>query len=126
MGRLTKNPELRSTQSGRAVTSFTLAVDRDFKSEDGRTETDFIDCVAWQNTAEFIYKYFQKGNMAAVSGRLQLRDWTDKDGNKRRRAEVLVDHVYFGGSKKDSGGKEIKGVDANFVELDVNDGELPF
>ncbi len=126
MGRLTRDPEMRSTQSGLSVTSFTLAVDRDYKPEGGETETDFIDCVAWRSTAEFINKYFQQGNMAVVSGRLQLRDWTDKNGNKRKNAEVLVDHIYFGSSKKDSGGKEIKGVDAKFKELDEDDGELPF
>jgi len=126
MGRLTRDPELRSTQSGKAVTSFTLAVDRDFGGNGEKPETDFIDCVAWQGTAEFVSKYFQQGHMAAVSGRLQIRDWTDKNGNKRRSAEVLVDHVYFGGSKKDSGGKELKGVDAKFTELDEDDGELPF
>ncbi len=126
MGRLTRAPDLRSTQSGLSVTSFTLAVDRDFRDDKGEAETDFIDCVAWRSTAEFISKYFQKGNMAVVSGRLQFKDWTDKNGNKRRNAEVLVDNIYFGSSKKDSGGKEIRGVDAKFKELDEDDGELPF
>lgn len=100
MGRLTHEPELRRTQSGIAVTSFSLAVDRDFKSQDGDRETDFIDVVAWRSTAEFVTKYFSKGRMAVVEGHLQIRDWTDKDGNKRRSAEVVADNVYFGDSKK--------------------------
>lgn len=99
MGRLVKNPDLRRTQSGTAVASFTLAVDRDFKAQSGEKETDFIDIVAWRNTAEFVSKYFTKGRMAVVEGRLQLRDWKDKDGNKRRNAEVLADNVYFADSK---------------------------
>ena len=102
MGRLTRDPELRRTNSGKPVASFTVAVDRDFSGQDGQKETDFIDCVAWQGTAEFVSKYFKKGSMAVVSGRLQLRDWTDKDGNKRRSAEVLANNVYFGESKRDS------------------------
>ena len=97
MGRLTKDPELRRTENGTAVTSFTLAVDRDFGKEE--KETDFIDCVAWRQTGEFVSKYFAKGRMAAVSGRLQIRSWTDKDGNKRRQAEIVADNVYFGDSK---------------------------
>ena len=102
MGRLTRDPELRRTGSGVAVTSFTLAVDRDFgKNENGEKETDFIDCVAWRQTGEFVAKYFAKGRMAVVSGRLQIRNWTDKDGNKRRSAEVVADNVYFGDSKRD-------------------------
>lgn len=115
MGRMTKDAELRRTDSGKAVTSFTLAVDRDFE----KGKTDFIDCVAWGNTAEFVAKYFSKGRMAVASGRLQLRDWTDKDGNKRRAAEVVADSVYFADSKKDA--------DSNtgFKEIE-DDGELPF
>ena len=105
MGRLTRDPELRRTGSGIAVASFTVAVDRDFgKNENGEKETDFIDCVAWRNTAEFVSKYASKGRMVAVSGRLQIRGWTDKDGNKRRTAEVVADNVYFGDSKRDSDG----------------------
>ena len=105
-GRLTRDPELRRTSSGTAVAGFTLAVDRDFASKDGgQKETDFIDCVAWRQTGEFASKYFQKGRMAVVSGRLQIRGWTDKDGNKRRTAEVVVDNMYFGDSKPDSSGK---------------------
>lgn len=101
MGRLTRDPELRYTQTGTAVASFSLAVDRDFGSRDGgERQTDFIDIVAWRNTAEFVSKYFGKGQMAAVSGRLQIRDWQDKDGNKRRSAEVVADNVYFADSKK--------------------------
>ena len=105
MGRLTRDPELRRTGSGVAVASFTLAVDRDFgKNENGERETDFIDCVAWRQTGEFVSKYFTKGRMAVVSGRLQIRGWTDKDGNKRRTAEVVADNVYFGDSRRDSDG----------------------
>ena len=103
MGRLVRDPELRRTQSGTAVTSITLAVDRDFKAEDGSRETDFIDVVAWRSTAEFIAKHFSKGRMAVVEGRLQIRDYTDKDGNKRKNAEVVADNVYFGDSKPDGG-----------------------
>ena len=101
MGRLTRDPELRRTGSGVAVASFTLAVDRDFTGKDGgEKEVDFIDCVAWRNTGEFVNTYFSKGRMAVVSGRLQIRSWTDKDGNKRRTAEVVADNVYFGDSNK--------------------------
>ena len=103
MGRLTRDPELRRTGSGVAVASFTLAVDRDFAPKDGgERETDFIDCVAWRQTGEFVSKYFTKGRMAVVSGRLQIRGWTDKDGNKRRSAEIVADNVYFGDSRRDS------------------------
>ena len=102
MGRLTRDPELRRTGSGIAVASFTLAVDRDFSPKDGgERETDFIDCVAWRQTGEFVSKYFTKGRMAVVSGRLQIRNWNDKDGNKRRSAEVVADNVYFGDSRRD-------------------------
>lgn len=97
MGRFTRDPEMRFTSTQKPVTSFTLAVDRDGKDNG----TDFIDCVAWNSTAEFVNKYFSKGRMAVVSGALQIRDWTDKDGNKRRSAEVVVRDVYFGDSKKD-------------------------
>lgn len=136
MGRLTRDPELRRTQGGNAVTSFALAVDRDFKSADGTKETDFIDVVAWRNTAEFAAKYFTKGRMAVVEGRLQMRDWTDKDGNKRRSAEVVADNVYFGDSKRDgaTGGDYAAPVGgyaapvnttSSFPEID-DDGDLPF
>ena len=105
MGRLTRDPELRRTGSGVAVASFTVAVDRDFGGRDGgEKETDFIDCVAWRQTGEFVSKYFTKGRMIVVSGRLQIRSWTDKDGNKRRTAEVVADNCYFGDSKRDSDG----------------------
>lgn len=104
MGRLTRDPELRRTGKGTAVTSFTLAVDRDFSANDGEKETDFIDCVAWRNCAEFVDKYFSKGRMAIVAGRLQIRNWTDDKGNNRRSAEVVADNVYFGDSKKESSG----------------------
>ena len=121
MGRMTRDPELRRTNSGTAVASFSLAVDRDFKSQSGEKETDFIDVVAWRNTAEFVSKYFSKGRMAVVEGRLQLRDWTDKDGNKRRTAEIVADSVYFGDSKRD-GGDAAQG---GFSEI-KDDGDLPF
>ena len=113
MGRLTRDPELRRTGSGIAVASFTLAVDRDFgKNENGERETDFIDCVAWRQTGEFVSKYFTKGRMAVVSGRLQIRSWTDKDGNKRRTAEVVADNVYFGDSKRENEGGNAYGGNA--------------
>ena len=105
MGRLVRDPELRRTGTGTAVASFTVAVDRDFGGRDGgEKETDFIDCVAWRQTGEFVSKYFTKGRMIVVSGRLQIRSWTDKDGNKRRTAEVVADNCYFGDSKRDSEG----------------------
>ena len=102
MGRLTRDPELRRTGSGTAVANFTVAVDRDFSgSGGGEKETDFIDCVAWRQTGEFVSKYFTKGRMIVVSGRLQIRGWTDKDGNKRRTAEIVADNCYFGDAKSD-------------------------
>ena len=105
MGRLVRDPELRRTGSGVAVASFRVAVDRDFAPKDGgERKADFIDCVAWRQTGEFVSKYFTKGSMAVVSGRLQIRSWTDKDGNKRRSAEVVADNVYFGDSKRDNDG----------------------
>ena len=104
MGRLTRDPELRRTGSGVAVASFTLAVDRDFAAQGAEKETDFVDIVAWRNTAEFVSRFFTKGRMAVVTGRLQIRNWTDKEGNKRRSAEVVADNVYFGDSKRDGDG----------------------
>ena len=105
MGRLTRDPELRHTPSGAAVATFSLAVERDFKDRNsGERATDFIDIVAWRQTGEFVSRYFTKGRMAVVEGRLQMRDWTDKDGNKRRAAEVVADNVYFGDSKRDAEG----------------------
>ena len=141
MGRLTRDPELRHTQSGTPVASFTLAVDRRFTPKDGgERQTDFIDIVAWQNTAEFVSKYFTKGQMAAVTGRLQIRDWTDREGNKRRSAEVVADNIYFTESKRSretnfapadtrddyntSFSTPVTGSD--FAELDMDDGDLPF
>ena len=148
MGRLTRDPELRRTGSGIAVASFTVAVDRDFASrESGERETDFIDCVAWRQTGEFVSKYFTKGRMAVVSGRLQIRSWTDKDGNKRRTAEVVADNVYFGDSRRDgdNGGSAFGGNTysapapsyggysapssnpaSDFAMLDDDDAQLPF
>ena len=145
MGRLTRDPELRYTQSQTPVASFSLAVERDFGSREER-QTDFIDCVAWRNTAEFVSKYFQKGSMAVVSGRLQIRDWTDREGGKRRSAEVVVDNIYFGESKRSREGAPAAapasrpeptgyqgGYDSApaaggsaFADLDDGDGELPF
>lgn len=128
MGRMTSDPELRRTGSGVAVASFTVAVDRDFTSKDsGEKETDFIDCVAWRQTGEFVSKYFNKGKMAIVSGRLQIRGWTDKDGNKRRTAEVVADNVYFGETKNSTAGSNYSNSPANdFPVLDFGDDQLPF
>ena len=152
MGRLTRDPELRRTQNGTAVTSFTLAVDRDFKSKTtGEKETDFIDVVAWRSTAEFVCNYFAKGRMAVAEGRLQIREWTDKEGNSRRTAEVVADNLYFGESRRDGapskdyapppygapvqsgggygggyGSTSDFGSTGGFAELDDQDGELPF
>ena len=114
MGRLTRDPELRRTGSGVAVASFTVAVDRDFGGRDGgERETDFIDCVAWRQTGQFVSNYFTKGSMIVVSGRLQIRSWTDKEGNKRRSAEVVADNVYFGESKRSSEGNSNYGSSYN-------------
>ena len=128
MGRLTHDPELRRTGSGIAVASFSLAVERDFKTEGGEKETDFIDIVAWRHTAEFVSKYFTKGRMAVVSGRLQIRPWTDKEGNKRRTAEVIADNVYFGDSKKDASTDSVSNVapTTDYAAIDVDDSQLPF
>ena len=144
MGRLTRDPELRRTGSGIAVASFTVAVDRDFGGRDGgEKETDFIDCVAWRQTGEFVSKYFTKGRMIVVSGRLQIRNWNDKDGNKRRSAEVVADNCYFGDSKRDGegsfgssysapsapsyGGYNAPSAPANdFAMLAEDDAQLPF
>ena len=128
MGRLTRDPELRRTGTGTAVASFTVAVDRDFGGRDGgEKETDFIDCVAWRQTGEFVSKYFTKGRMIVVSGRLQIRSWTDKDGNKRRTAEVVADNVCFGDSKNvDANSNSTASTEAEYVELNDDDAELPF
>lgn len=127
MGRLTRDPELRKTGNGTAVTSFTLAVDRDYKSQDAERGTDFIDVVAWRGTAEFVSKYFNKGRMAVVEGRLQVRDWKDKDGNKRRSTEVIADSVYFGDSKKVSESDTPADPSGEIRELpDEEKVELPF
>ena len=142
MGRLVRDPELRQTQSGVSVVSFRIAVDRDFQSRDGGDkQTDFIDIVAWRNTAEFVSKYFTKGRMAVVSGRLQVREWTDREGAKRYSTEVVADNVYFGDSKTGgsaggqastgrSGGSSYGGYDAPEIKTDFSevddDGDLPF
>ena len=134
MGRLTINPELRRTGSGTAVTSFSLACDRDFKSQSGEKETDFIEVVAWKNTAEFVSKYFSKGRMAVVEGRLQIRDWTDKAGNKRTTAEVVAENVYFADSKRsESNDNQKENFNAlsgrlsdDFVPISEEYGEIPF
>ena len=132
MGRLTSSPEFRRTGNGIAVTAFTLAVDRDYAEKGAERQTDFIDCVAWRSTAEFVDKYFDRGQMAVVSGRLQIRDWEDKDGNKRRKAEVVADNVYFGESKRDAGanGAPSYGIKSaptsDFAVLEGEDEELPF
>ena len=125
MGRLARDPELRRTGSGIAVTSFTLAVDRDFAPKDGsERETDWIDCVAWRQTGEFVSKYFTKGRMAVVSGRLQIRNWTDKDGNKRRSAEVVADSVYFGGSKRRDADTAPDAYDARPVDAQPTEADM--
>ena len=124
MGRLTRDPELRRTQNGTAVAGFALAVDRDFKNADGTKETDFIEVVAWRSSAEFVSKYFTKGRMAIVEGRLQIRDWTDKNGNKRRNADVVANNVYFGDSKKE--GDSSGGYKAAGKAVDVEPGEGEF
>ena len=128
MGRMTRDPELRRTGSGIAVASFTLAVDRDRKNEAGEKETDFIDVTAWRNTAEFAAKYFTKGRMAVVSGALQIRNYTDKDGNKRRNAEVVASNIYFADSKPTTEQAQSFGsAPANdFAEIQTDDSELPF
>ena len=144
MGRLTRDPELRRTQSGLSVTSFSVACDRDFKSQSGEKETDFIDIVAWRSTADFVSRYFTKGRMAVVTGRLQIRNWTDKEGNKRRSAEVVADNVYFGDSKRDAeagaapsygqgggysqsyGAAPAPAPSSDFAMLEGDDAELPF
>ena len=129
MGRLTRDPEMRHTQSGTKVAAFTLAVDRDYKDQNGEKETDFIDIVVWRGTAEFVCKYFTKGRMAAVEGRLQIRDWTDKDGGKRRSAEVVAESVYFADSKKSESTPQYAEPDQHggeFAEVGEEDGELPF
>ena len=130
MGRLCADPELRRTGSGTAVTSFSLACDRDFKSQSGEKETDFIEVVAWKNTAEFVSKYFSKGRMAVVEGRLQIRDWTDKAGNKRTTAEVVADNVYFADSKQsqEKNFENLAGRMDGFAEIQEDEEEdcLPF
>ena len=132
LGRITKDLELRRTGTGVPVASFTLAVDRDFKEKNGEKITDFIDCVAWRNTAEFVEKYFGKGKMAVVSGSLQIRSWKDKDGNNRRTAEVVADNVYFGDSKKEGevpANKDFEipaSVVEGFAMLTGSDEGLPF
>ena len=140
MGRLTRDPELRTTQTGTPVASFSLAVERDYKDkETGDRGVDFIDIVVWRQTAEFVSRFFTKGRMAVVEGRLQIRDWTDKDGGKRRSAEVVAENVYFGDSKRDSDGDggEYRGPtggyapppgpgENDFGDLADDDGELPF
>ena len=137
MGRLTRDPEYRTTPAGLSVVNFSVAVDRDLTRQSGEKETDFIDCVAWRKTAEFVTKYFTKGSLIVVSGRLQIRSWTDKDGNKRRTAEIVATNVYFGGSKNaDSGSQPTAQTYSsyatppqpatNFEVLDGPDEQLPF
>ena len=126
LGRLVRDPELRRTGSGTAVASFTLAVDRDFKSDRGERETDYIDVVAWRSTAEFASRYFAKGSLCCVAGRLQIRSWTDKEGGKRRSAEVVAEHLYFAGEKRrevEDGGRPAA---EEFQELPDDEEILPF
>lgn len=125
MGRIGKDIELRRTNSGVSVTSFPLAVDRDFKNADGSTDTDWIDIICWKGTAEFAAKFFGKGRTAIVDGRLQMREWVDRDGNKRKNAEIIAEHLYFGDSRPATGGGDVFGhSDGVFVPAD--DGDLPF
>ena len=127
MGRLTKDPEMRYTQAQTAVTSFSLAVERDAKSRDGDKEVDYINCVAWRSSAEFVEKYFHKGSMAVVAGRLQIRNWQDKDGNNRQSAEVVVDNIYFGDSKRSDDSNTPPLTGSTFKELEDDSHEdLPF
>ena len=138
MGRLVNDPELRRTGTGIAVTTFRIAVDRDFAPKDGgERKADFITCVAWRQTGEFISKYFAKGRMIVVDGRLEMRDWTDKEGNKRTTAEVIVDNAYFGDSKRDGDNSSAPFTGAayaapaaapasDFAMLDDDDAQLPF
>ena len=130
-GRLTKDTELRRTQNGVAVASFTIACDRDIKDASGNKKTDFIDCVAWRNTAEFVDKYFTRGRMVIVSGRLQMREWTDKNGNKRRNSEILAESVYFADSKRaventEKNGTKESAQAVDFDQVEIDDDELPF
>ena len=129
MGRLPRDPELRHFGNGSVVASFSLAVDRDYKGQSGEKETDFVDIVAWRSTADFVSKFFTKGRMTVVEGRLQLRDWTDKDGGKRRSAEVVAEHVYFGDSKQrfESDTASAPPASGDFREIpEDEEGELPF
>lgn len=120
MGRLTRDPELRYTTSRVPVCSFSIACDRDYRPENGERETDFVDIVAWRNTGEFVSKYFKKGRVAVIEGRLQIREWTDKEGNKRRTAEIVADNVYFGDSKT-----EDKNPAGTSEELRLPEGFMP-
>lgn len=122
IGRLCADPELRRTNSGTPVTSFTLAVDRDFKSQSGEKEADFVPVIAWRNTAEFVSKYFTKGRMAVVEGRLQMRNWKDNNGNKRITAEVVAENVYFGDTKREDSSTS----EQEYNEIQEEDGDLPF
>lgn len=126
MGRLTADPELRRTQNGTAVTSFRLAVERDFKEANGEKTADFIEVVAWRNTAEFVNKFFAKGRVAVVEGRLQMREWTDKEGNRRKTAEIVADNVYFGDTKKKDESGDTSYSRPVDVEVDEDDEGLPF
>ena len=128
MGRLTRDPELRRTGNGTAVAGFTVAVDRDFPNKStGEREADFIDCVAWRSTGEFVSRYFRKGSMAVVAGRLQIRGWTDKDGNKRKTAEILADNVYFGESRRDGTSQAaMQSTAEDYQMLMDDDAQLPF
>lgn len=126
MGRLTRDPELRYTQSQTAVCSFCVACDRDFRDRDGERPTDFINVTAWRQTAEFVSRFFRKGDMIIISGRLQMRDWTDNSGNRRTVAEVLAESVYFGGTKREEAASDPADGGTHFHDIDDGDGELPF
>lgn len=130
MGRLTSDPELKTTPSGVSVTSFSLAVDRGFKDKDGERQADFINIVAWKQTAEFICNYFQKGAMLALTGRIQIRGYEDKDGNKRTAFEVIAEHCYFTGNKAaDNASEKAKPkpkAEPEFEEVELEEDDLPF
>ena len=132
MGRFCADPELKRTNGGTAVTSFSVAVERDFKGQNGERETDFIDVVAWKNTAEFVTKYFAKGRMAVIEGRLQTRSWKDQNGNNRKNTEIVAENIYFGDSKQSESYAErnevpdIPAAAPKYAEIREEDGKLPF
>lgn len=127
MGRLTRDPELRTTGSGIAVASFALAIDRDYKDEGGERPTDFVNITCWRSLASFAQKYLRKGRMVCVTGRLQQQNWQDSNGNNRVSWSILAEHIYFADSQKTQSADTQAPAEAEFTELgDEDDGELPF